>query len=182
MRQSEFQEFQAMKRHKVWCCLPDARDTRCLFDCPRQPPCFFCALQTFRVLSPDLAPGTITVFPALNMRSMLQAIPPQLPPALQYPPQYPVPYQPPYAPQYGQQYGQYGQRYGRLYGQQPLQHQREAWDNWDVKEEWDRDPISPPPPHLKQQHQPPPPPPPQQQLQQPPAPSPPHEGAPVVHE
>ena len=100
VRQSKYQEFQAWKRHKVWCCLHDARDTRCLFDCPWRPPCLFCALQTFRVLCPDLAPGTITVFTALNMCSMLQAMPPQLPPAPQYPPQYPVPYQPPYESQY----------------------------------------------------------------------------------
>ena len=71
VRQSEFQEFQAFKRHKVWCCLRNARDTRCLFDSPWRPSSLFCALQTFRVLSPDLAPGTINVFPARNMRSML---------------------------------------------------------------------------------------------------------------
>ena len=106
--QSEFQEFQAWKRHKVWCCLRYARDTHCLFDSPWRPRCLFCALQTFRVLSSDLAPGTITMFTTLNMRYMLQAMLPQLPPVPQYPPQYPGPYQLPYAPQYGQQYGQYG--------------------------------------------------------------------------
>ena len=34
VRQAEYQEFQAWKRHKVWCCLRDARDTRCLLHCP----------------------------------------------------------------------------------------------------------------------------------------------------
>ena len=100
VRQAKYQEFQAWKRHKVWCCLRDARDTRCLLHCPWRPPRLFCALQAFRVLSPDSALVTITVFAALNMPSMSQAMPPQLPPP-QYPPQYPVPYQP---PQYGQQY------------------------------------------------------------------------------
>ena len=117
VRQSEFQEFQARKRHKVWCCLRYARDIRCLFNCPWRPPCLFCALRTFRVLSPDLAPVMITVCTALNMCSMLQAMPPELPPVPQYPPQYPGPYQQQYAPQYGQQYGRYGQQYGQLYWQ-----------------------------------------------------------------
>ena len=151
--QSEYQEFQAWKRHKVWCCLRDACDTRCLLDCPWRPPCLFCALQAFRVLSPDLALVTITVFAALNMRSMSQAMPPQLPPP-QYPPQYPVPYPP---PQYGQQYGQYGQRYGELYAQQP-QYQQVDWERWGIKEEWEPDRIPPPPPQHYQQQQPPPPP------------------------
>ena len=115
------------------------------------------------------------MFPALNMRSMSQAMPPQPPPP-QYPLQYPVPYQP---PQYGQQYGQYGQRYGQLYGQEPLQYQQEVWKDSDVKEEWERDPIPPPPPQYYQQHHPAPPPP-QQPQQQPPAPSPPQDEAPVV--
>ena len=132
VRQSEYQDFQAWKRHKVWCCLRYARDTHCLFDSPWRPRCLFCALQTFRALSSDLALGTITVFTALNMRSVLQAMPPQLPPVPQYPPHWPVPYQP---PQYGQQYRQSGQRYGELYAQQPLQHQQAAWEDSDVKEE-----------------------------------------------
>ena len=42
VRQSEFQEFQVWKRHKVWCFLRYARDTRCLSDCPWRPPCLFC--------------------------------------------------------------------------------------------------------------------------------------------
>ena len=113
----------------MWCCWRDARDTHCLLDYPWRLACLFCALQTFRVLSPDLVPGTIAVFTALDMGSMLQAMPPQLPPAPQYPPEYPVPYQLPYALQYGQQYGRCGLRYGQLYGQQPLQHQQEAWDD-----------------------------------------------------
>jgi hypothetical protein len=154
VRQAEYQEFQAWKRHKVWCCLRDARDTRCLLHCPWRPPCLFCALQTFRVLSPDSALVTITVFAALNMRSMSQAMPPRPPPP-QYPPQYPVPYQP---PQYGQQYGQYGQRYGQMYGQQP-QYQDEEWEEPGMKAEWDPDRIPPPPPQHYQQHHPPPPPP-----------------------
>ena len=141
VRQAEYQEFQAWKRHKVWCCLRDARDTRCLLHCPWRPPCLFCALQTFRVMSPDFALVTITVFAALNMRSMSQAMPPQLPPP-QYPSQYPVPYQP---PQYGQQYGPYGQRYGQLYGQQP-QYQEEEWEEPGMKAEWEPDRIPPPPP------------------------------------
>ena len=87
VRQAECQEFQAWKRHKVWCCLRDARDARCLLHCPWRPPCLFCALQTFRVMSPDSALVTITVFAALNMRSMSQAMPRQLP-LPQYPPQY----------------------------------------------------------------------------------------------
>ena len=165
VRQSEYQEFQAWKRHKVWCGLRDARDTRCLLDCPRRPPCLFCALRTFRVLSPDLAPVTITVFAALNMRSMSQAMPPQLPPP-QYPPQYPVLYQP---PQYGQQYRQYGQRYGQLNGQQP-QYQEEEWGDPGMKAEWEPDRIPPPPPQYYHQQQPPPPRPQQQQQHAPPPP------------
>ena len=47
VRQSEFQEFQAWKRHKMWCCLRDARHTRYLFDGPWRSSCLFCALQTF---------------------------------------------------------------------------------------------------------------------------------------
>ena len=70
VRQAAFQEFQAWKRHKVSCRLRDARDTRCLSHCPWRPPCLFCALQTLRVLSLDSALVTITVFAALNMRSM----------------------------------------------------------------------------------------------------------------
>ena len=122
VRQADLQEFQAWKRHKVWCCLRYERDTHCLLNCPWRPPYLFCALKTFRLLSPDLAPGRITVFSALNMRSMLQAMPVQLPRVPQYPPQHLGPYQPPYAPQHGQQCGRYGQRYRQLYGQQPLQH------------------------------------------------------------
>ena len=38
VRQPYFQEFQAWKRHKVWCFLLHARDIRCLFDCPWRPP------------------------------------------------------------------------------------------------------------------------------------------------
>ena len=87
-------------------------------------------------------------------------------------------YQP---PRYGQQHGQFGQRYGQLYGQQLLQYQQEAWEDSDVKEEWERDRIPPPPPQYYQQPQPPTPPP-QQQQQQPPAPSPPQDEAPVVPE
>ena len=30
VRQGKYQDVQAWKRHKVWCCLRDARDTRCL--------------------------------------------------------------------------------------------------------------------------------------------------------
>ena len=172
MRQAEYQEVPAWKRHKVWCCLRDARDTRCLLHCPWRPPRLFCALQTFRVLSPDSALVTITVFAALNMHSMSQAMPPQLPPPL-YPPQYPVPYQP---PQYGQQYGQYGQRYGQMYGQQP-QYQDEEWEEPGMKAEWDPDRIPPPPPQHYQQHHPPPPPPQPQQLHPPP---PPPQDAPVA--
>ena len=172
VRQAEYQEFQAWKRHKMWCCLRDARDTRCLLHCPWRPPRLFCALQTFRVLSPDSALVTITVFAALNMRSMSQAMPPRPPPP-QYPPQYPVPYQP---PQYGQQYGQYGQRYGQMYGQQP-QYQDEEWEEPGMKAEWDPDRIPPPPPQHYQQHHPPPPPPQPQQLHPPP---PPPQDAPVA--
>ena len=118
--QLEYQEFQAWKRHKVWCCLRNAHDTHCLFDCPWRPPCLFCALLMFRVLSPDLGPVTIIVFSALDLRSMSLAMPPQPPPP-QYPSQYSVPYQ---SPGYGQQYGHYGQRYGQLYVQRPLQYQQ----------------------------------------------------------
>ena len=186
VRQAEYQEFQAWKRHRVSCCLRDARDTRCLLHCPWRPPCLFCALQTLCMLSPDSALVTITVFAALNMRSMSQAMPPQLPPP-QYPPQYPVPYQP---PQYRQQYGQYGQRYGQIYGQQP-QYQDEECEQRGMKAESEADRIPPPPRQYYQQHHPPPPPPqpqqlhpppppPQEQLQQPPAPSP--QDAPVVPE
>ena len=48
-------------------------------------------------------------------------------------------------------------------------HQQEAWDDWDVEEEWERDPTPRPPPQ-------------QQQQQQPPAPPPLHEEAPAPHE
>ena len=74
VQQLEFQEFQAWKRHKVWCFLRYARDTRRLFDCPWRPTCLFFAFQTFRVLSLVLAPGTKTVFTAFTMYSMLQAM------------------------------------------------------------------------------------------------------------
>ena len=65
VRQAKYQEFQAWKRHKVWCCLRDARDTRCLLHCPWRPPRLFCALQTFRVLSPDSALVTKLCSPRL---------------------------------------------------------------------------------------------------------------------
>ena len=165
VRQAEYQEFQSWKRHKVWCCLRDAHDTRCLLHRRCRPLCLLCALRTFPVMSPDLPLVTITVFAALNMHSMSHAMPLQLPPP-QYPPQYPVRYQP---PQYGQQYGQYGQRYGQLYGQQP-QYQEEEWEEPGMKAEWQPDRIPPPPPPYYQQHHAPPPPPQQQQLHPPPLP------------
>ena len=65
MPESEFQEFQAWKCHKVQCFLRYAHDTRCLFDCPWRPPCLFRAFQTFRVLFLALAPGKTTVFTRL---------------------------------------------------------------------------------------------------------------------
>ena len=71
VRQSEFQVFQAWKRHKVWCFLRCLCDTRCLFTCPWRLSCLFCVFQTFRLLSLVLALGTQTVFTAFTMYSML---------------------------------------------------------------------------------------------------------------
>ena len=90
VRQSEFKEFQVWKRHNVWCFLHNARDIRCLLDCPWRPPCVFCAFQTFRVLSLVFALGMKTMFTALNMYSMLQAMPLELPPMPPSPAQYPA--------------------------------------------------------------------------------------------
>ena len=53
-------------------------------------PCLFCAFQTFRVFSVGSSPGTKSVFIALSMYSVLQAMPLQLPPVPQYPPQYAI--------------------------------------------------------------------------------------------
>ena len=100
VRQSEFQDFQAWKRHKVWCFLRFARDTRCLFDCPWQPLCLFYVFRMFRVLSLVLAPGTQPEFSVLHMYSMLRSMPLQPPLVPEYPSQCPGPYQPQYAPQY----------------------------------------------------------------------------------
>ena len=99
-RQSEFQEFQVWKRLKVWCFLRHTHDTHCLFDCPWRPPCLSCAAHMFRVLCLVLAPGTKAVCTALNMYSIIQAMPRQLSPVPQCHPQYPAPYQPKYSPQY----------------------------------------------------------------------------------
>ena len=45
VRQWEFQKFQAWKRHKVWCYLRYACDTRCLFHCPWRPLVCFARLR-----------------------------------------------------------------------------------------------------------------------------------------
>ena len=121
------------------------------------------------MLSAVLAPGTITVFTALNMVSMLQAMPPQLPPVQQYPPQYPGLHQPQYAPHHPPPYlpGGYLPYGQQLQEQEPWDREEGAWDYSMKAEEWagsperDRDPTSPPqrPPQQQHQQQPPPPPP-----------------------
>ena len=156
VRQSELQEFQAWKRHKVWCFLRYAHDTHCLFDCPWRPPCFFCAFQTFRVPSLVLAPGTKTVFTAFDMYSMLQAMPPQPPPVPQYPPQHAPQYPPPRG------YPPYGQRHEQQEPHAPWDREEGPWDypmkteadfeDWSGSPEWDRDPVP-----LPQQYAQPPP-------------------------
>ena len=73
MRHTESQEYQAWKRHKVWCFLCNPCDTHCLFHRPWRRPCLISAFRMFRVLPLILTPWSRTVFFAPTMYSMPQA-------------------------------------------------------------------------------------------------------------